>query len=143
MTSATEEIPIVDAIIYMNNSEGWEDECKKVAYSFHKFGIVKFRDPRVNEEDNDEYIDMVEKYFAEVSQKFYRGEELKDVRPDLCYQTGATPEGKERARNHQELLDSLKGSNKPMSVSPPVVDAKWRFFWKIGERPEEVQDDIP
>lgn len=30
-----------------------------------------------------------------------------------------------------------------MSIQPPVVDAKWRFFWKIGERPEEVKDDIP
>jgi isopenicillin N synthase-like dioxygenase len=28
-------------------------------------------------------------------------------------------------------------------VQPPVKDSKWRFFWKIGERPEEVKDDIP
>ena len=100
MTNVAEEIPIIDAKLYMNQEQGWEDECKKVAYSFHKFGIVKFRDPRVKEQDNDDYINMVEKYFDEVSQKFYRGEELKDVRADLCYQTGATPEGKERARNH-------------------------------------------
>ena len=142
-TKITEEIPIVDAEIYMNKQQGWEEECKKTALSFHKFGIVKFRDPRVNEQDNNEYIDMVEKYFAEVSEKFYNGEELKDVRADLCYQAGATPEGMERARNHKELVDSLTEDNKPMSIQPPVVDAKWRFFWKIGERPEEVKDDIP
>ena len=62
----TEEIPIIDAELYMKQMPGWEDECKKVAHSFHKFGIVKFRDPRVNEQDNDTYIDMVESYFNDI-----------------------------------------------------------------------------
>ena len=30
-----------------------------------------------------------------------------------------------------------------MSVQPPVHDAKWRFFWKIGDRPTEWDDGIP
>ena len=30
-----------------------------------------------------------------------------------------------------------------MSVQPPVHDAKWRFFWKMGERPTEFDDGIP
>jgi hypothetical protein len=94
-------------------------------------------------EDNDQYIDLVERYFDQISKPYYAGEPLKDARPDLCYQTGVTPEGIERARNHQELVDSLKGDDKPQSVMPPVKDAKWRFFWKIGERPPEVKDDIP
>ena len=70
---------------YLNKQEGWEEECKKVAYSFHKFGILIFKDPRVNEQDNDNYIDLVEKYFDQVSKKFYAGETLKDCRPELCY----------------------------------------------------------
>ena len=118
-----------------------------MAYSFHKFGILKFKDPRVNEKDNDDYIDMVERYFNTVSKKYYDGgckeEDLADCRPDLCYQTGVTPEGVEKARNHQALVDSLPADSKPLSVQPPVHDAKWRFFWKIGERPEEVKDEIP
>jgi hypothetical protein len=97
---ATEEIPVIDAAKYLKQEEGWQEECNKVAYSFHKFGIVKLRDPRVNEKDNDDYIDMVEKYFNSVSKKFYAGEVLKDARPDLCYQTGVTPEGLEKARDH-------------------------------------------
>lgn len=24
-----------------------------------------------------------------------------------------------------------------------MSDAKWRFFWKIGDRPEEIKDEIP
>lgn len=106
-----EEIPIVDAEIYMNGEEGWMQECEKVAYSFHKFGIVKFRDPRVNEHDNNTYIDMVENYFDHVSKKYYNGEALEDVRPELCYQSGATPEGQEKARNHATIVESLKGEN--------------------------------
>jgi hypothetical protein len=30
-----------------------------------------------------------------------------------------------------------------MSPFPPEFDAKWRYFWAIGERPKEVRNDIP
>uniref|UniRef100_A0A7S3CMU6 Clavaminate synthase-like protein n=1 Tax=Strombidium rassoulzadegani TaxID=1082188 RepID=A0A7S3CMU6_9SPIT len=140
---SAEEIPVIDAEAYIEKREGWEEECKKVAYSFHKFGILKFKDPRVKMEDNSQYIDLVERYFDWVSKKYYAGEEIRDSRPDLCYQTGVTPEGIEKARDHQKLVESLTGEDKPLSVMPPAKDAKWRFFWKIGERPAEVKDDIP
>ncbi len=37
----------------------------------------------------------------------------------------------------------LPESEKPLSPFPPVYDAKWRFFWPIGERPQEVRNDLP
>ena len=37
----------------------------------------------------------------------------------------------------------LDAANKPMSPLEPVYDAKWRFMWKIGERPEGASDDFP
>jgi hypothetical protein len=138
-----DQIPVIEAEKYMKKTEGWEEECTKVAQSFHKYGIVKFRDPRVVEKDNNVFIDMVEKYFEETGKKYYNGEKIADIRPELCYQTGATPEGQERARDHQKLVDTLVGDNKPRSIQPPVIDAKWRFFWKIGDRPEEIKDEIP
>lgn len=46
---ALTEIPIIDVVKYMDKSEGWEQECKNVALSFHKYGILKFKDPRVNQ----------------------------------------------------------------------------------------------
>lgn len=33
--------------------------------------------------------------------------------------------------------------NKPVSPVEPVFDAKWRFMWKIGDRPENAADDFP
>ena len=51
----------------------------------HRYGIVKMKDPRVTFNDNETFLDMVEKYFADVSQKYYAGEKLEDCRPDLCY----------------------------------------------------------
>ena len=38
-------------------------ECQKVAECFHKFGILLIKDPRVDFEDNENYIDMMEDYF--------------------------------------------------------------------------------
>lgn len=30
-----------------------------------------------------------------------------------------------------------------MSPLVPVVDAKWRYMWKIGSRPEDAPDNFP
>ena len=68
------EIPIIDGKLFMEKGSGWEEECKKVAMCFHKYGIVKMKDPRVTFEDNDIFIDMVEKYFEDVSKRYYAGE---------------------------------------------------------------------
>ena len=78
-----------------------------MAQSFHKFGICIVRDPRVRHEQNEEYIDMVESYFEKVGEAYYAGHELKDCRPELSYQTGVTPESKEKARDHEQLAKSL------------------------------------
>lgn len=37
--------------------------CQKVTDSLHKYGILFIKDPRAVEQDNNEYIDMMEKYF--------------------------------------------------------------------------------
>jgi isopenicillin N synthase-like dioxygenase len=31
----------------------------------------------------------------------------------------------------------------PKSTFPPTLDAKWRFFWSIGERPSEKKEEFP
>lgn len=81
-----EEPPIIDLQAYFEKKEGvWEDECVKVAASLHKFGILLVKDPRVNHQTNEEYLDMVENYFEFVGEKYYRGEILRDCHPELSY----------------------------------------------------------
>lgn len=73
----------------------------------------------------------------------YAGEELEDAHPELSYQTGVTPESVEKARNHAKIVEDLPAENQPLSRFPPEFDAKWRFFWPIGERPQEIKNDLP
>ena len=140
-----DEPPIIDmeAFLDRENNANWELECRKVAYSFHKFGICVVRDPRVQHQDNDTYIDMVERYFEAISEDYYNGGQLADSRPELSYQTGVTPESMEKARNHEAIANSLPESDKPLTLYPQAFDAKWRFFWPIGERPQSIENDLP
>lgn len=61
-------------------------------------------------------------------------DKMKDVRPELSYQVGATPANVERARadNCKYVEEELKGDNKPITLCPPGKDPKWRYFWRIG-----------
>ena len=56
-----------------------------MAASFNKFGICIVRDPRVVHQDNEQYIDMMERYFEGVGEAYYAGEELVDSRPELSF----------------------------------------------------------
>lgn len=86
---------------------------------------------------------MMERYFSDRGDKYYRGEILKDSKPEIFYQAGVTPELKEKALDHEKMLEKMTPENKPMSPFPPEYDAKWRFFWNIGERPSERQNVYP
>lgn len=139
-----DDVPVIDVQAYLEQDPTkWKEECQKVADSLHKYGILIVRDPRVHEQDNEDYIELMEEYFEQASRKYYSGNTLDDCKPEFNFQAGVTPERRERARNHQHILDKLTPENMPLSKFPPDLDAKWRFFWAIGERPKEVANDIP
>ncbi|CAG9333045.1 unnamed protein product [Blepharisma stoltei] len=108
------------------------DECQKVAENFHSNGILIARDPRVNEQANWDFIDMMEQYYLRASNQLYNGEKVAEVHPELHFQIGATPENVEKARNHCERINNLPEDSKAVSECPPQYDAKWRYFWRIG-----------
>jgi hypothetical protein len=59
-----EEVPIINATAFLSDDpEISLIECKKVALSLHNYGILIWKDPRVNESDNEDYIDLMENYF--------------------------------------------------------------------------------
>ena len=110
------EVPVIDVESYLNlTPEKWEEQCKIVAQSLHQFGILIWKDPRVNESDNEDYLDMMEQYFEQNARKFYSGQKLRDCKPEFNFQAGVTPEKQERARNHQAILDKLTPENMPLS----------------------------
>ncbi len=67
---------------------------------------------------------------------------MLDVRPELSYQVGATPEKIEFPRcgrdpNCLAYVKSLSEQDKPHDFKQK--DPKWRFFWRIGKVPLETQ----
>lgn len=81
------KLPVIEIAAFFNKSvdpEGYKVECKKVADALHKYGVAIVRDPRVDERDNNTFLDMLEKYF-ELS------DGVRDARPEYHYQVGVTP----------------------------------------------------
>ena len=108
------DIPVVDLKTYLDGSTNPEQiseaavaECKKVTQILHKYGMLLIRDPRVDMKDNNEYLDMMEEYFEQVGERFYRGEEIKDIKKDCDYQVGCLPEKIEIARDYSDLRAGL------------------------------------
>ena len=80
---------------------------------------------------NTTFQQMMEDYFAQADELkvFYTLDsflfkefeiswvEMKDTRPELHYQVGATPERKERARNRCSEVESFDPLNKPVTVT--------------------------
>jgi len=44
-----------------------------------------FRDPRAKEEENEDYIDLMETYFKNASDRHYNGETLADAKPEYHF----------------------------------------------------------
>lgn len=128
------ELPVIDFSIFFDKKEGWEAECAKVADSLHRTGILLVKDPRVAEERNEAFLDMLEDYFNQPSQ-----DTAADIHPEVHFQVGATPAFVEQARPHCDKVALLDDKNKPWTICPPEADPKWRFFWRIGERPQDTQ----
>uniref|UniRef100_A0A2P2PJQ6 Uncharacterized protein MANES_10G147800 n=1 Tax=Rhizophora mucronata TaxID=61149 RepID=A0A2P2PJQ6_RHIMU len=110
--------------------------CQEVSRILRETGALIVKDPRCTAEDNDRFIDMMEKYF-EKPVEFKRQQE----RPHLHYQVGVTPEGVEIPRSlvDEEMQERFKGMPvecQPLTPSGP--DPKWRYMWRVGPRPSNT-----
>ena len=84
----------------------------------------------------------MERYYDKTSKKYYRGDKIEnEIFPQNAFQNGATPEFKEKAKSHCERFSKLPKDDAPVSECPPVYDAKWRFFWTIGEKNPDPKVD--
>jgi len=117
--------------------EDAKEICQKVAEIFIKTGLLIVRDPRVQSEDNERFLDMMEDYFNQEHEI-----KMNDSRPQYGYQVGVTPDNTEVPRciadpNCQNIIEKLAPESRPQ----PLIgaDAKWRFFWRIGPRPQQTK----
>ncbi|KAI3740027.1 hypothetical protein L2E82_30444 [Cichorium intybus] len=142
------ELPVIDLEPYLDVVSGkycgdevlnpqLKTACSEVSRTLKETGALLVKDPRCSAQDNDRFIDMMEKYF-EQSDEFKRLQE----RPHLHYQVGVTPEGVEIPRSlvdgeMQKKLRSLPKDSQPLTPSGP--DPKWRYMWRVGPRPSTTQ----
>lgn len=74
--SSMEDVPVIDFDEYTGKdpaSPEVQNLCAQVAESLHKYGILIVRDPRAVEQDNNDYIDLMEKYFESRGNMYYKG----------------------------------------------------------------------
>ena len=124
---------------------GWDGEgggevgstCDALARSLAETGVVVVKDPRVSYEDHEVFMDVMERYFDQPMAK-----KEGQIRAELSYQVGLTPEGVEVpwCMADPECLTDMESMDEAQRPTRPTgADPKERYFWRIGERPAETQ----
>lgn len=123
-------LPIVNVDDYLKGKD--ISSLSKIASdSLCLYGIVILRDTRVTIKDHEPFLNMMEEYFEQCDFQ-------KDARPEYSYQVGVTPERQEQSKNHCTQVQTFDLNNRPVTLCPPKLDLKCRFFWRIGSRPEKT-----
>lgn len=136
------ELPVIDISSCSPLSQGIDPiEAKRMVDALHKFGAIAVKDPRINNIDNDNFLNMMEEYFVRRSKIYYQDGldglvDINEAHPKSGFQVGVTPEKVERARLHADTIERFFKESPPVSPQPPVKDGKWRFFWRV--RNEEI-----
>jgi isopenicillin N synthase-like dioxygenase len=112
---------------------GVQTTCRAMADAIRRTGILVVRDPRVSADDNKTFQTLMQRYYSQSVDDL-----IVDARPELLYQVGVTPDMKETAicatdPDCHALIEQLAPEDRPHIPTGP--DPKWRFFWRVGERP--------
>lgn len=127
-TFAAKSVPQIDITDFIAGKQSG-DACRRIADALHMFGCVAIKDPRVTFQQNEEYLKMMQQYFAKRGKQFYETGKADDSYPEFGFETGCTPEFIEKARPHKSLVESFTKANRPFSPLEPVADAKWRYMY--------------
>eukprot|EP00178_Gracilaria_changii_P025897 TRINITY_DN795_c0_g1_i1.p2 TRINITY_DN795_c0_g1~~TRINITY_DN795_c0_g1_i1.p2 ORF type:complete len:101 (-),score=11.97 TRINITY_DN795_c0_g1_i1:1121-1423(-) len=73
-------IDLVDLTSFLSSSE-FSKDCERIANSLRDYGAVLIRDPRVESQDSDKFVNLMERYFEQPSEV-----KMKDARPEVFYQ---------------------------------------------------------
>ena len=75
------KIPSIDISNYLSKTGTWEQDCHEVASIFKKYGLLIIKDPRVNTDQNNNFLDLMERYFMKRSKQFDNGQKTIDFSP--------------------------------------------------------------
>lgn len=75
------KVPTIDITNFLQKNVGWEKDCKLVAESFKAYGLAIVKDPRVKQQHNDEFLNLMERYFYKRSKQFQEGQITLDFSP--------------------------------------------------------------
>lgn len=78
-----DKVAIVDLTQFLKDDTSATDLCKEVVRSFRETGILIIKDPRLDYNDNEKFIDMMEKYYDQPDEV-----KAKDARPKVMFQVG-------------------------------------------------------
>lgn len=116
MSTAT--LPVVDLDVFLSQpgSEAAQKECIKAAEALITYGALIVRDSRVSEADNEEFLDLLENYFAQPNEDL-----KKDERPEIGYQIGTTLENTEKPKckvdqDCLKIIQELEPSERPLDI---------------------------
>jgi isopenicillin N synthase-like dioxygenase len=137
----TASLDLIDIDDFLQNEEKSGKACELLASCLQHYGAVLVRDSRVLPTDGSRFRSLMELYFAQPLEA-----KLADVHPELHFQVGATPNGVERPRENVQFYNSLEPKHRPASAADVAArkrDPKWRFFWRIGDRPAAHETKFP
>lgn len=133
-------IPNFDLESYLTNPSENQKLCEDLAESFHKYGAVAIKDPRVPFQKNETFLTTMETYFKSRSKLLKAGKTLKDIFPEHGYNVGLTPEKQEKARDHTNFIKTLNLSNTPKTPQPTPKDCKCRFMYPLNSRKTAISE---
>lgn len=127
------QIPVIDLRRYLAGpSDAADEDCRLVAGSLERLGVVVVRDDRLNADLNASFHQMMVSYFNQPEEAKGR-----DERADLDHQIGWTPPFTEQPRNRDEAIAQLPAKQRPRPVKGR--DPKERYFKPVGVQPPQTK----
>jgi len=137
------KIPRIDVSRYLGGEGDWQKDCKEVAEALRVYGLLVIKDPRVNAQQNDKFLDLMEKYFVKRSQQYHSGLKTIDLSPESNYQFGIMHEYQELFQSYDEEKAKLKPPNLSLTPTKADRDPKWRYHWKVNNHNNVIPSDFP
>ncbi|KAJ3857069.1 hypothetical protein EV368DRAFT_71286 [Lentinula lateritia] len=127
--------PLLDIFLADPLSPAAVAETKKTADALVTYGALVIKDSRINEEDNENFLNLLENYFAQ-SKEIIK----KDIHKEWAYQVGVMPELTLKLKcifeeSCMDIIEKLDPNKRPLDVSGCPSDSKIRFFWKMSTPP--------